>query len=84
MVDVVVGGRVISGGHGRSFVVRLIVGRVVKIDESGELSELDGNSVDSIVEVGETSEVLSTLSEGKVELKIVDESDTKVVAVVFS
>lgn len=57
----VVEGRVTSGGHGRNFVVvRLIVGRVVNIEESdGELSELDELSVDSTDEVDEISEVIS-------------------------
>lgn len=55
VVDGVVG-RVASGGHGLSFVVLLIVGRVGKIDD--ELSELDEISVEVIVEV---SDVKSTL-----------------------
>lgn len=41
----VVVGRVTSGGHGLSFVVLLIVGRVVRTDESDELSELEEISV---------------------------------------
>lgn len=58
VVDDVVG-RVTSGGHGLSFVVLLIVGRVGKIDE--ELSELDEISVEVTVEV---SDVKSTVLDG--------------------
>lgn len=45
--EVVVAGRVTSGGQGRSFVVLLIVGRVVKIDELSEVNSV--NCVDVCV-----------------------------------
>jgi hypothetical protein len=61
VVDGIVG-RVKSGGHGLSFVVLLIVGRVVKINECDKvLSELERISVDVIVDV---SEVKSMIVEG--------------------
>ena len=63
-------GRVRSGGHGLSFVVLLIVGRVGLIDESGdELSELDGISVEVIVDVSD---------EISVELNVVDDEVSSV------
>lgn len=53
-----VDGRVISGGHGRPLdVVLLIDGRMVRMDERDELSELGDVSVDMTEKVCQISEV---------------------------
>jgi hypothetical protein len=72
VVDVV--DLVTSGGHGLNFGVDLIDCRVVGAEESDELSVLDGISEVIIVELCETSKVLSKLNDVEVNSLNVDGS----------